>query len=277
MLGQPVTKAFIQAGYDVSLLVRDRGKTGKIFGSTVRTIQGNLNDQKSIEKLLEGQELLYLTLSVDPGSSEKEFQPEREGVDNILHVAKKSGIKRIGYLSSLVHFYQGQNGYFWWAFDIKQKAVSKIKNSGIAYSIFYASTFMESFDKGAYRQGNTINLSGESKHKMYLISGTDYGKQVLIAFTLDNGNQEYVIQGPDGFTADEAARIFVTNYKKRNIKVMKFPFWILKFMGNLTNTFNYGAHIIDALNNYPEKFAAEKSWQDLGQPKIKFVDYIRNA
>lgn len=219
MLGQPVTKEFINAGFDVTLLVRDINKAKQIFGSTVRLVEGDLKDSNKLRQSLDGQDGLYLNLSVEQKSGKTDFQPERDGLDNILEAAKNSTVKRIGYLSSLVHLYQGQNGFDWWAFDIKQKAVTKIKNSGLTYSIFYPSTFMESFDKGAYRQGNNIVLAGTSKHKMFLISGSDYGKQVVKAFQLDNGNHDYVVQGQDGYTADEAAKFYVDNYTKKKLRL----------------------------------------------------------
>lgn len=275
MLGQPVTKEFIKAGFEVTLLVRNPEKAKQIFGSDIQLVKGDLTDKNSLKQLLDGQDGLYLNLSVEQTSGKNDFQAERDGLDNILEVAKTSTIKRMGYLSSLVHLYQGQNGFNWWVFDIKQKAVLKIKNSGIACSVFYPSTFMESFDKGAYRQGNNIALAGTSKQKMFLISGSDYGKQVVKAFQIDNGNNDYVVQGQDGYTADKAAKLFVDNYTKTRIRIIKAPLGLLKFLGMFTNRFSYGAKIIDALNNYPEKFEAEKTWHDLGKPQTKFIDYIK--
>jgi nucleoside-diphosphate-sugar epimerase len=45
-----------------------------------------------------------MNLSVHQSSKEKHRQPEREGVDNIISAAKETGIRRLVYLSSLVHF-----------------------------------------------------------------------------------------------------------------------------------------------------------------------------
>jgi putative NADH-flavin reductase len=277
MLGQPVAKEFIDAGFEVTLFARNIQKAKKIFGNSIQVIEGNLQDKAKIRQFLQEQDGLYLNLSVEQKSSKSGFQPEREGLDNILAISKQSSIKRIGYLSSLVHFYQGQNGFNWWAFDIKQQAVEKIKNSRIAYSIFYPSTFMESFDKGAYRQGNSIVLAGTSKHKMFLISGSDYGKQVVKAFQLNKSNHDYVVQGQEGFTADEAAKFYIDNYNKKKITIMKAPIGMLKFLGLFTNKFNYGANIVEALNGYPEKFEAETTWQELGTPQTKFMDYIQQS
>jgi uncharacterized protein YbjT (DUF2867 family) len=277
MLGKPVTKEFIKAGFQVTALVRDVEKAKKFFDANIQIVHGNLQDRKELEGVLKGKDGLYLNLSVEQNSGKSDFQPEREGLENVLEVAKELNIKRIGYLSSLVHLYQGQNGFDWWVFDIKQKAVEKIKKSGIKYSIFYPSTFMESFDKGAYRQGNNIALAGFSKHKMFLIAGEDYGKQVVNAFKLDQGNNDYVIQGNEGFTADEAATFYVNHYKRRKVRILKAPLGMLHFMGLFIRKFNYGAKIVEALNNYPEKFEAEKTWQELGRPEIKFIDYIQQS
>jgi hypothetical protein len=271
MLGQPVTKAFIDAGFEVSLLVRNSDKAKTLFGSKVRIVKGDVKDTDSLKQLLSGQDAVYLNLSVTQTSGEKEFQSEREGLKNILQVAKACDIKRIGYLSSLVQFYTGIN---WWALDLKKDAVKQIKQSGLVYSIFYPSTFMESFDKGAYRQGNMISLAGTSNYPMYLIAGVDYAKQVVKAFENNNGNHEYVVQGQEGFIADDAAKLFVDNYKLAKVKVAKLPYGLLKFFGRFSKKFNYAANIVDALNNYPEKFEAEKTWQDLGKPQTRFIDYI---
>ena len=274
MLGQPVTKAFIKAGFEVSLLVRDVAKAKELFGLNVRIVKGDLKDTNSLNQLLNGQDGLYLNLSVEQTSGIKDFQAEREGLKNILQVAKASNIKRVGYLSSLVQFYTGSN---WWVLDIKRAAVKSIKQSGVTYSIFYPSTFMETFDKGGYRQGNNINLAGTSKYPMYLIAAADYGNQVVKTFENNNENNEYVVQGQDGYIADDAAKLFVDHYKKAKIKVRKLPFGVLQFFGYFSKKFNYAANIVNVLNNYPEQFEAEKTWQDLGKPQIKFIEYSKTA
>lgn len=274
MIGQPVTKAFINAGFEVTILVRNIEKAQAIFRNAVNYIRGDLKDVESVKKLLSQQDYLYINLSVEPKSRENDFQPERDGLDNVLAAVKDSGLKRIGYLSSLVQQYEGQHGFSWWVFKLKQQAVSKIKSSHIPYVVFYPSTFMENFDKGAYRQGDFITLAGTSAFRMFLVAADDYGKQVVKTFELDNGNQEFIIQGQEGFTADEAAGFYRKHCTTSNIKVVKAPLKMLRLMGYFINKFHYGAKIIEALNNYPEKFEAEKTWEMLGKPATKFEDYI---
>lgn len=274
MIGRPVTNALIKAGFEVTVLVRNTEKAKSFFGGSVNYVQGDVKNMADIRKFVNGLEFLYLNLSVAQQSAAHDFQPEREGMDNITAVARESSIKRIAYLSSLVHLYGGQNGFHWWAFELKSNAVKKIKSSGIPYAIFYPSTFMESFDKGAYRQGSFIALAGTSKFKMFLIAAADYGKQVAKAFELNQGNQEFVIQGGEGFTADEAAKYYKRHYRKSKLMVVKAPLFLLRFAGKFNRKFAYGARVIEALNNYPEKFEADATWSILGKPDLKFIDYI---
>lgn len=49
MLGQPVTKAFINAGFEVSLLVRNEDKAKTLFGSNVRIVKGDIKDAASLK------------------------------------------------------------------------------------------------------------------------------------------------------------------------------------------------------------------------------------
>lgn len=271
LLGQPVTKAFIQSGYTVSIFARDVEKAKVLFGKTVRIIKGNLNNPESIRHFLEGQHALYLNLSVHPESAEDDFQPEREGLKNILQACRYSEISRIGYLSSLIHLYQNQNGFNWWAFDIKKNAVLEVKAAGPSYSIFYASTFMEFFENGIYRDGDKLQLAGTSKYPMHLISGSDYGKQVVRTFELNHdGNNSFVIQGTEAYLPEEAAEIIA---QKTNIRVAKRSSSIMKLMGRWSKKHNYTANFSEALNNYQEKFDAEKTWNELGKPLTKLHDY----
>ena len=274
MLGQPVTRAFIKAGYAVRLLVRNEEKARAIFGNQAELLRGDLANEASLRKLLEGADWLYLNLAADQSSRESDFQPEREGLKNVLRLASEAGIKRVGYISSLVKSFDGIS---WWVLDMKRHSVELIRKSGLTYSLFYPSTFMESFDKGAYRQGNKLNLAGKSLYPMYLIAGEDYGRMVVRAFELENGNQEYNVQGEEAWTIEEAAKQFVEKYKKTPLKIVKLPFGMLRFLSLFSQKFNYVANIVYALNHYPEKFESEKTWEELGRPEIRLEDYIRNA
>jgi len=112
---------------------------------------------------------------------------------------------------------------------------------------------------------------------MYFISANDYGKQVAKTLTeQNNGNKEYYIQGPESFTADEAIAEFMKYYTKTKLSLSRAPLGMLKFFGLFSTKMNYGAHILEALNNYPEKFMAQKTWDDLGKPETTVKKYAES-
>lgn len=271
MLGKPVALELLRGGFDVSLLGRDVDKLQRLFPNTT-VFKGDVFDSASLEAAMKGHEIVYANLSVAQSSKKNDKQPEREGVENIIAAAKRSGIKRIAYISSLIKNYQGMNGFKWWAFDVKQAAVDAIKKSGLNYSIFYPSTFMETLDKQML-QGTRVMLAGKSEAPMWFIAAKDYGVQVAWALKkAGDSNQEYIIQGWEPYTFDEAAKVFCENYKTP-VKIMKAPLTPLKYLGFFNQRMNYTYHICEALNKYPEKFESENTWNELGKPATTLAEY----
>jgi len=271
MLGKPVALELLRAGFQLTLLARDVETMQKLFPN-IPVVKGDVFDQSSLEAAMNGQEAVYLNLSIKQSSKKNDRQPEREGINNIIAAAKKSGIKRIAYLSSLIKNYQGMNGFKWWSFEVKQAAVDAIKKSGLNYSIFYPSTFMECLDQQML-QGSKLMLAGKSEAPMWFIAAKDYGIQVAWALKkAGDTNQEYAIQGLEPFTFDQAAKVFCDNYKEP-IKPMKAPLAPIKILGMFNQRMNYTYNICEALNKYPEKFESEKTWDELGKPATTLANY----
>lgn len=272
LLGKPVTNALLAADFEITLLVRNKKFTENLFPKA-KIIEGDLRNRADIEKAMQGQDAVFLSLSIKQTEKESEFHTESEGLDLIINVAKNLNINRIAYLSSLAHLYQGMNGFDWWVFRIKQEAVRKIKESGIAYTIFYPSAFMESIFYQS-KQGSMIALGGKSEYPMYYVAAEDYAHQVVNSFKiLTNESRDFVVQGLEAFTQDEAAKTFVKYYKKEKLSTMTAPMFVMKMMGIFSQKFDYGYHIVEALNKYPEKFEAQETWELLGKPSITLKDF----
>ncbi|EMR00861.1 hypothetical protein ADICEAN_04023 [Cesiribacter andamanensis AMV16] len=48
-------------------------------------------------------------------------------------------------------------------------------------------------------------------------------------------------------------------------------------MGLFGEKYHYLAKIIEALNEYPERFEGEQAWQELGRPTITLPEYAQQA
>jgi len=272
MLGKPVTHQLIREGFEITILARNPEKAQKIFPGA-RIVKGDVFDVQGLVEAFAGQDEVYLSLSILQKSRQRDKQTEREDFNHIVTVGKQTCIKRIVYLSSVVHWYNGMNNFRWWAFDVKQSAVDKIKKSGIPYTIFYPSTFMETYPY-QMKRGKKIGMMGISEMPMWFIAASDYAWQVARSFALTgDDNREYTVQGPEAYTFDQATQIFIDNYKKEKLSILKIPLGLVKFFGHFNPQFSYVWHICESLNKYPEKFDSEKTWAELGKPTTLLKDY----
>ncbi|WP_040760794.1 SDR family oxidoreductase [Spirosoma panaciterrae] len=276
MLGQPVTRELIRAGFPIRLIARDVAKTRTLFPN-VDVVSADLCDGETLRDALVGMDTVYLNLSIKQGEKQSDFHTEAEGLQNLILAAQKAGVRRVGYLSSIIMRYQYRNGRRWWVFDVKKKAVELIKASGLPYSIFYPSCFMESLN-GTQRVGPFILLVGRSSVKPMYVAARDYGRQVAQSFLIaeDGQNQEYSIQGPEALTQHEAAERFVDAYKKEKLGIVTAPPFLLKVGRLFTAQADYGWHITEALNHYPEVFESQKAWDDLGRPTTTIEQFARS-
>ncbi|MBX2945203.1 MAG: NAD(P)H-binding protein [Cyclobacteriaceae bacterium] len=273
LLGKPVTFALVNAGFTVKALVRNTARAATELPTEVALVEGDLKNLHDLEQTFAGCDAIYINLSVKNIEKPTDWHAETDGVKLIIEAARKTNIKKLALISSLVHFYQGMNGFDWWAFKVKQQSVKLVKESGIPYTIFYPSTFMENFYSN-YKKGKYLVLAGKSEHKQYFIAAADYGLQVARSFQrYPNENKEYAIQGLEGFTTDEAYAVFKQHYKKEKLGIMRAPVGLIKFFGLFAQGLNYGSKIIEALNKYPEKFQSEQTWEELGKPVITLKEF----
>jgi uncharacterized protein YbjT (DUF2867 family) len=273
MIGRPVAIALAQAGYTVTALVRKRPESETNLPKGINVVPGDIKNAGNLLTLLNGKDFLYINLNLKQHEKKNDWHAETDGLQNIIAAARQAKVKRIAFISSLVMRYQGMNNFNWWVFDMKKQAIDLIRSSGIPYTIFYPSAFMENFN-GNYRQGNKVMLAGHAKAKMYFISGVDFGKQLARSFENESDeNKEYDVQGLEAFTSEEASYEFVKYYKKKKLTISKAPLGLLKFLGLFSQKMNYASHIIEALNNYAEPFTADNTWRDLGKPTITLKDF----
>lgn len=272
MLGEPVTHELVAADIPVTSVVRDRNAViaSKRLPGSVNVISGDVADPSSLVEAFKDQDIVYVSLAAPVSDTARAWRVESEGMKNIVSAARKAGIKRIAYLSSLLHRYQGRP---WWVFDAKREALSTLKASGLPTTVFFPSNFMESIPLRS-RQGKRITLAGRAREKAYWIAGRDYGQQVARALVLPgDASREFVVQGPEAFTAKEAAEEFVRHYKKEQLSVATAPLAVLKVVGLFSPTLNYVWHISEALNNAPEPFQARQTWNELGKPETTLAQF----
>ncbi len=271
-IGIPVVKELVKAGFEVTALVRDINKAKQILPNEINLVKGDLKDKNSIEEALKNADGLYINISTSPADKENVFNPETNGIDNILEAAKKSSIKQVAYLGSfLARNFKGD----WWVMKAKNNCVYKIEKSGLPYTIFYPSNFMENFNSGM-KQGKKIMFMGKPVHKIWWIAGEDYGRQVANAFKTEKSlNKSYSVQGVEAFTMKEAATVFTNNYTKEKLGVGNMPMGLAKFMSIFIGQLKFTVKLMTIMNNNIETFEAQSTWDELGKPQITIEKFAK--
>ena len=176
---------------------------------------------------LRGQDGLYLSLSVAPGERNDDFHTEEQGLENILAAAREAGIAahRLPVGHDPRHARSG-----WWVLDVWRQALARIKASGIPYTIFYPTNFMETLPQ-RHMRGRVFVMIGRPLYPNYWIAGRDFGRQVARSFAIAAAaNREYYIQGPEPMTYDEAAERYARALQPSPFMV-RVPMWAARLGG----------------------------------------------
>ncbi len=79
MIGIPLTKELVKAGFEVTALVRNVEKAKQIFPSGVRFVKGDLENKNAIAEGLKNTDGLYINISTTDKDKENQFNPEMSG------------------------------------------------------------------------------------------------------------------------------------------------------------------------------------------------------
>ena len=272
MLGKHVTNRLVQQGYSVTAVVRNMLKGQQLLNSKVHLQKGDLSDPGSLLTAFRDVDYLYLNLSTGPHEKDADFRTEIEGLKNAIKAAKQARIKRIAYLSSLVKDYE-ESG--WWVFDYKREAVRILREAEIPVTIFYPSSFYENLAELQIR-GNRVMLAGHQTTKSWWIGTEDYARMVGEAFRQQHDeDREYAVQGPEPMNMDEAIDLFIQNCSSKNLKKTRVPMQVFKILKPFSKTLDFQYYILDAINNYDEKFVSERTWDELGRPQQTLADWAK--
>ncbi len=207
MIGYPVTRAFLLQNFNVRILTRDKTKAEKMFDGEVEIIEGDLNNTVNLSEALAGCYGLHISLSGDI---------ELPGTQILISQAVETGIQRISYISGAT---VTQENCWFHLIEMKWQAEQAIKQSGIPYTIFCPTWFMESL-RLMVRNGKAL-VFGKQPHPFHWIAATDFARMVTIAYQTDAAcNKRMFIHGPQAILLKDA----VTRYcEKKHPDIKEIP------------------------------------------------------
>ena len=135
MLGQPVAQQLQKDGFQVRILSRNIQRSQSIFGDNFEFVEGDVERPATIAKV-------HINLKAGP-TPESYDQVEHKGTATVARLAKELGVERLTYLSGATT--SKENTWFYVA-KAKYDAENAIRESGVGYTIFRASWFMETLN-----------------------------------------------------------------------------------------------------------------------------------
>jgi uncharacterized protein YbjT (DUF2867 family) len=217
MLGEPVARHLASDGFKVRVMSRSVDRLTKMFhADCFEAVEGDVEDAESLNKALEGCWGVHLNLS---GGN-----LESRGAEIVCRVAVEQGVKRISVITGATTC--EENAWFP-ATRAKLDVETAVKASGIPYTIFRCTIFMESMPKWIIR--DKIYMVGEQPTLWHWIAAEDYATLVSKAFaTSEVANKTLYVYGPEQKTIEDALTIYTSTFP--TIKIVKIPFWSARIL-----------------------------------------------
>ena len=209
--------------------------------------------EKGLQNKLKNCDALVHLIGIGKQSSKYNFEDNIDLTKNMIKTCKKSGIKKIIYISGLGVTKNSRSDYF----SSKYKAEQEIINSGLNYTIFRPSyivgkkDYLSKFILKQIKKGIVI-IPGSGKYHLQPIFVEDVAKIILESISEKKfSNKILDLVGPEIIKFEDFVRYFVKNKKIRIQKI------------NLESIYH------DALHN-------PKSVYDLDSLNLLIGDYTGN-
>ncbi len=165
MLGKPVAKQLKADGFNVRLLARNPEKAQKLLGEGYEIVKGDVDSPATLKEAMNSVDGVHISLKGGP--TEADFdRMDYLATRDIANVAKELGVGRVTILSAYAVSEEKADTP---ESKSKVKGEAALKSSGVPYTIFRASWFMETLP--LFVQGKSISLIGNQIHLLQGLVG----------------------------------------------------------------------------------------------------------
>ena len=269
MLGKPVAQQLKIDGFNVRLLARNPEKARKLFGNGYEIIKGDVDDAVSLRTALTGVDGVHISLKGGPIEADFD-RMDHIATRDIAQAAKELGVGRVTILSAYAVSEEKADTP---ESRSKLKGEAALKSSGVQYTIFRASWFMETLPM--FVQGKSMSLIGNQIHPLHWIAAEDYARMVSKSYQSDETlNKELYIFGPEAYTMGEAMKIY-TSIASPDLKVSPVSRRMLAILGALTfNTeWKSTATLMGHYERHGEDGSPEEANRLLGRPTTTLMEW----
>ena len=271
MLGMPVAQQLKADGFNVRLLARNPEKAQTLLGTGYEIVKGNVDAPAALREAMADGDGVHISLKGGPTEADFE-RMDHLATRDIAKAAKEMNVGRVTILSAYAVSEEKADTP---ESRSKVKGEAALKSSGVPYTIFRASWFMETLP--LFVQGKSLSLIGNQIHPLHWIAVEDYARMVSKSYQTDETlNKELYIFGPEAYTMGEAMKIYA-DYA--GVKVSRMSTQMLAVLGVLT--FNTEWKGMAVLMKHYEKWGEDGSSEEanrlLGTPRLTLKAWIKSA
>lgn len=226
LLGWPVVKALLASGFLVRVFSRFPQHAPFLRHPNLEMITGNVEYPAALDEATRDCWGIHISLN---SKTDPDF--ERRSVSNIVDAAQTNHVQRITYLSGAsVNL---ENTWFPGT-KSKYQAEQIIRASGIGYTMFKATWFMESLDR--FIRGKRAFVIGKQPNAYHWIAAQDYARMVTTALQHEEASldKDFFIYGREAYTLPAAIKIYCSIVYPY-IRVFELPFWVAEGIALLGN------------------------------------------
>lgn len=240
-LGGFVVKELKKQNYFVKVLARSESKIAEFKEFIDDFHIGEVTQASSLKNICSGIDVVFSSIGITKQKDGLTYlNVDYNGNLNLLEDAKKNGVKKFIYISSL----GAEKMPCLRVTAAKQKFVLDLKSSGMAYTVFYPNGFfsdmLEILDMARKGRGY---LFGNGEYKINPIHGEDLAEACVKS--IESNETEIEIGGPDIFTQKQLFEIACQAINKVP-KTTFIPIWIVNlllwFLRTFTSERIYGPH-----------------------------------
>lgn len=226
MLGEQVAWQLLLDGFEVRLLARDLERASTLLGSDFEYFAGDVDNSDAIERALEGCAGVHVSLR--GGSDPDELdRVEHRGTARVAELAARRGVSRLTYLSGMLVAEDAEIP----GDRAKYRAEQAIHQSGVPYTIFKPTYFMETLPR--HVQGRLAIVLGRQPHPLHMVAATDFARMVSRSFrTPQAANRHFFVHGPEAITIPGALRMYCSLVEPGK-RVVSMPLWFMSIVDRL--------------------------------------------
>ena len=225
-LGKPVARQLLDDEYSVRLLVRNAQRARALLGPEFEYFAGNVDNPTAVKRALDG--CLGVHISLRGGSSPEELDHvEHQGTARVAELAARQGVSRLTYLSGMLVAEDAEIP----GDRAKFRAEQAIRRSGVPYTIFKPTYFMETLPR--HIQGKLAIVLGSQPHPLRMVAARDFAQMVSRSFwTPEAENRQFFVQGPEAITIQDALRLYCSLVEPGK-RVVSMPLWFMSIVDAL--------------------------------------------